>query len=409
MSVIAGETKVSDLNQAQLVLDMEDQAAWLDQGSYLLETVTRKISGRKAAARGASSNSVMSVSRMKHEFRERRLMPMVAAVNGAGAAAAATSIPVADTTIFHRDHLIYAPATEEVFAMDEDVGGTAVVGEIKVRKLDSASGTGIVNALAATDILINLGEAHAEGEGIPPAYSTQEEDKFTYVMQFDRTRKSTDIEANEEHYGPSEIDNQRRQFWIETKRSLNMMLYAGQQVRETVSASDSRRRHVSRGLREYLATNRYDAAALSGGLTLTALGSIVRPTYQHTSSSAKKCFIAGLNAWTDISAWGDSYVRISPGSDQKWGVTFKELTTAFGDLEVGYDLQLRDTHGLADVSFVLDPEHIYQIQLQNMPLQLLLNRVNNEDIHVKQDVITGTRGLVLKLEELHREIYNLPA
>lgn len=408
MAIITGETKVSDLNQAQLVLDMEEQASWLDQGSYLFETVSRKISGRKAKAAGQGDASVMSASRMKHEFRERRLIALVTTVDTGGASAAATSIPVVDATIFGRDHLVYAPATEELFCLDEDIGGTAVSGEIKVRKLDSATGTGIVNALSAADVLINLGEAHAEGEAIPPAYATQEEDKFTYIMQFDRTRKSTDIEANEEHYGPSEIDNQRRQFWIEKKRELNMLLYLGQQTRETASAS-GRRRHVSRGLREYLASNRYDASGLSGGLTLSALGSIARPTWQHTSAASRKVMIAGLNAWTDISSWGDSYVRISPGSDQKWGVTFKELTTPFGDLDVGYDLQLRDTHGLADLSFILDPEHVYQIQLQNMPLQFLLNRANNEDIHIKQDVITGTRGLVLKLEELHREIYDLPA
>lgn len=403
MSVVAGPMKVSDLNQEQLVLDMEAQAAWLDQDSYLFETLTRKISGRKAKAKG-QSGSVMSVTRMEHKFRERRLIALTTTVDTGGAAAGDTSIPVVDSTIFHQDHLIYAPATGEMFAMDETAGSGA---SITVRKLDSASGTGIVNALSAGDILINLGESHAEGEAIPPAYATTETDEFTYVMQFDRTRESTDIEKNEEHYGPSEISNQRKQFWIEKKRELNMLLYLGQRTRETASAGGARR-HVMRGVREYLNSNAYDASSLSAGLTLEALGSIARPTWQHTSATPVKCMIAGLNAWTDISAWGDSAVRISPGSEQKWGVTFRRLTTPFGELDVGYDLQLRDDHGLAGLSYILDPAYIYQIQLQGLPLQMLTNRVDPKEIHTERDVITGTRGLVLKLPELHREIYDLP-
>jgi len=411
MAVVSGPMRITDLNQEQLVVDMEAQCAWLDQDSYLFETLTRKISGRKAKAKG-QSGSIMSVSRMEHKFRERRLIALTTTVDTGGASASATSIPVVDATIFHRDHLVYAPATGEMFAMDEDVGGTAVSGEIKVRKLDSATGTGIVNALSAGDILINLGESHAEGEPIPPAYATQEEDKYTYVMQFDRTRESTDIEKNEEHYGPSEISNQRKQFWIEKKRELNMLLYLGQRTRETASATgdySGSRRHVMQGMREYLTTNAYDASGLTGGLTLEALGSIARPTWQHTSATAVKVMCAGLNAWSDISAWGDSAVRISPGSEQQWGVTFRRLITPFGEIDVGYDLQLRDDHGLAGLSYIIDPAYIYQIQLQGLPLQMLLNRVDPKEVHTERDVITGTRGLVLKLPELHREIYDLPA
>jgi hypothetical protein len=397
--------KVSDLNQSQLVIDMEEHSAKLDQDSYLFETLTRKISGKKAAARG-QSGPVMSVSRMEHKFRERRLISLYTTVDTGGAAAGDTSIPVVDSTIFHQDHLIYAPATGELFALDETAGSGA---SITVRKLDSATGTGIVNALSAGDVLINLGESHAEGEPIPPAYATTETDEFTYVMQFDRTRESTDIEKHEEHYGESEITLQRKQFWIEKKRELNMLLYLGQRTRETASAGGARR-HVMRGLREYLSSNAYDASGLSvTGLTLETVGNIARPTWQHTSASTVKCMIAGLNAWQDISTWGDSAVRISPGSEQQWGVTFKRLTTPFGELDVGYDLQLRDDHGLAGLSYIIDPAYVYQIQLQGLPLQMLTNRVDPKEIHTERDVITGTRGLVLKLPELHREIYDLPA
>ena len=181
-ALIDGAKKVSDLNQAQLVLDMEANAAWLDEDSYLFETITRKT--RK--------NGILTATRMKHEYRERRLMAMTVTTTAA-VAAGVTSIPTSDSQLFRTNHLVFSPETGEMFAMDEDIGGTAVAGEIKVRKLDSASGTGIVNAITANSILVNLQESHAEGDPIPAAYSTTEENFFTFCYQFDRVRENTDI------------------------------------------------------------------------------------------------------------------------------------------------------------------------------------------------------------------------
>lgn len=391
-----GVTRVSDLNQAQLVIDMEEMAAELDQDSYFFETVTRKL-----------RNGVQTANRMKHEFRERRLIPMVTAVDTGGAAGGATSIPVLNTDIFHRDQLVYAPATGEMFVVAEDVGGEASAGEVKVRKLDTNDSTGIVNALSEGDILIVGTEAHAEGEAIPPAYSTTEENFYTYCYQFDRVREGTDIEAAEEHYGESEIEIQRRQFWIETKRALNMMLYVGQEVRET--ASGDGRRHSMRGLNSWLTTLAVDGAGLTGGLTLPNLGTILRPTKAYGASSMRKLGIAGQNAWAAISAFAGDTVRIEPGKDQKWGVTFNRLITAFGEVDVGYDHMLSEEYGLAGAFYLLDPKFIYQFQMRNLPLVLKTNRVNPTEIHINRDVITGTRGLVVKLPELHRWVYDVPA
>ena len=393
--VIAGSQKVTQILENQLVIDMEAESAWLDQDSYLFETLTRKVPG-----------GIRNATRMKHEFRERRLIAMTATTT-ALANAAATTIAVDDTTIFYTDQLIFCPATGEMFSMAEDVGGTAVAGSITVRRLTTAAGTGIVTAIPAGSILVNLGESHAEGEDIPASFATKEETFYTYCYQFDRTRQSTDIADAEEQYGESEIAKQRRQFWIEKKRELNLMLYLGQQTREILSGASSARRHVMRGLQEYLSSLAVDASGLVGGLTLHALGEMIRPTKAHGASSMRKLGICGQNAWAGISAYPDAAVRVAPGSDQKWGVTLTRLITPFGEIDVGYDPMLSDEYGLGGEMYVLDPKHMHQLQLQGMPLVMLLNRVNPTEVHQKRDVITGTRGLVLKLPELHRRIYGV--
>lgn len=395
MEVIAGPQKVTQILENQMVIDMEAKSAWLDQDSYPFETLTRKVPG-----------GIRNATRMKHEFRERRLIPMTAQTT-AIANAAATTIAVDDTTIFYTDQLIYCPTTGEMFSMAEDVGGTAVAGSITIRRLTTAAGTGLVTAIPAGSILVNLGESHAEGEAIPASFATQEETFYTYCYQFDRTRESTDIAGAEEKYGESEVAKQRRQFWIEKKRELNMMMYLGQQTREILSGASGARRHVMRGLREYLDATAVDATTLVGGLTLHALGNMLRPTMVPGSSSMTKMGICGQNAWSTISAYPDALVRIKPGADQTWGVTLAHLTTPFGNLDVTYDKMLSAEYGLAGDMYTLDMGYIYQIQLQTKPLVMLTNRVNPTEIHTERDVITGTRGLVVKLPELHRRIYGI--
>ena len=120
-----------------------------------------------------------------------------------------------------------------------------------------------------------------------------------------------------------------------------------------------------------------------------------------------KMGICGQNAWSTISAYPDALVRIKPGADQTWGVTLAHLTTPFGNLDVTYDKMLSAEYGLAGDMYTLDMGYIYQIQLQTKPLVMLTNRVNPTEIHTERDVITGTRGLVVKLPELHRRIYGI--
>ena len=391
-TVITGSTRSDQVLQAGLVLDMEAQLKWLDESAFMFESLSRRMRG-----------GVITATRTKHSFRERRLMPDVVTTT-ALEASGQTSLSVTNPEYFHRDELIYCPATDEAFLMNEDIGGTAVAGAIAV--INIAGSGGITNEIPNGSVLVNLGEVHAEGEAIPPAFAVIDEEVYSYLGQHDRTNQTTDIQNAEEHYGMKEIDKKRKQFWIEYARARNLMLYMGQQFLETTSAGGPRRQNM-KGLIEWLAGRKIDASAIQGGVTMKTLGLIVRPTKEYTASSTKKVATCGQNAWNTISSFPDTAVRVAPGEMQKWGVTLKELATAFGNILIGYDQVLNDTHGLADRMFILDPKYVGQLEMQNLPLRMRLNVQNSTDIHNIVDVISGMRGLQVKLPELHAHVYGI--
>lgn len=390
--IISGTARVDQFNQNMLVIDMEAEAHKLYQDAYAFEALTRNVKGGMGKA-----------TRMAHQYREDRLMPMTT-ITTAAVAAGVTSIPVAPANIAFRDMNIFCPATGEVFSMDEDVGGTAVANEIKVRRIDTATGTGITNAIPAGSVLVLLTESHAEGEAVPPAFITKETDYTTYLYQFDETLEFTDISSAERKYGEDEINKQRAKKWIELKKKLNMYLYAGTQVREVLSASGPRR-HSLRGLISYLAARDIDASGLVGGLTVKTIGLWVRPTKQYGIGMERKVLMAGQNAWAAISSFPDTALRVNPGEMIKWGVTVQSLITAFGTLDCVYDQMLSQEFGLADRAFIIDPEHIKQLEMDGLPLVMKTSIQNPTEIHIKdRTVITGTRGLEVPLVEVHQSV-----
>lgn len=392
--IIPSATNVALINQASLKLSMEDATVHLDKDSFIFEHILRQI------------GPVRTVTRYLHQWRERRLMATTTLVT-ADAAAAATSVSVQVPNLGYRDQLVFAPRTGQAFIVDEDVGGTTAAGAIKVR--GKAGSGGLPAALLAGDVLILGIEAHAEGEDIPPAFSTTEDDYFTYLQQFDRTLQITDVTDQESQagYGEPELAKLRRQKWSEFMRQLALTYYWGQKFRETASTSNSARRHGMSGLVEYLLPN---AADLSAGqsFTMQTLVEIVRKTRLNSSASAGKWGLCGQNAMTAISAMPATQVRTVPGEQSVWGTTVHKLHGPFGDLDLVYDLLLSQEFGMADLMFVLDknPDYLHSVQMGglNGPLAVKTNIQNSENVHNIKDLITGTRGLVLKLPELHRMV-----
>ena len=370
---------------------MDDYIHFSDNSKYLFEYLTRQF------------NKGEEVTNMRVDFMEMRPFPFTMTVTAA-ADAAATTIYVDHPEYAHLDQLIYNPRTDEFYLLQEAYGGATAAGRLTVVNQQAGTG-GITNACVTGDILIIGPESHAEGEAVPAAYSSEPTALYTYLMQSDRTRKNTDINRRQGEYGEKQLLIDRKMFWIEYKRAKNIMFYIGKQVRDVTSASGPRR-HTMRGLREWLSTNKINYGAVPGNLTLASVGELLRRTKYHSASSDTKVGICGQNAWASISAMPAAAIRTTVG-ETEWGKRLTLLVTPHGNLGIGYDCMLSAENGLADIFTILDPAHIYHLNLVGEKERLLLNTNDALDIHNEIDAITGTFGLKVALEELHAWGYGI--
>ena len=383
--VISGAARSENINQDGLVIDMEAQSHLLEQNSYPFETLTRKI------------NKIETTTRMKHEWREDRLMPNYMTMSAA-AVAGATTLTINDYNRIKIDNILFVPSTgERLLVQTAPTTSTVTVGTL------AGAGAGIVNAIANGAVILNVGEAHAEGEEVPAAFSNEPISKYVYVMQSDRRVQVTDIEESEKHYGDEKAQmRNRRKAFIAYKRDQNLLGYVGQSSREVTSASGPRR-HVCSGLIEMCTENPIDLSDSGGKLSLATLSAIMG-TVTLLNDSGPKIGILGANANTQISAWPVAVLRTVNGADQTYGITVNEILTGFGSLKVMYDPTLNAKYGLADRAFVLDIQRIKQLQLEGLPVKYFMAIPNLSNIHNKVDAISGTLGYMLSLPELHSAI-----
>lgn len=388
--IIDVAARSDNINQNGLVIDMWDQTALLDPGTFPLVALTR-MAGKK----------VKQTKRMKHEFRERRLRPNFTSVLTAVTAANTTTLVVADPTYIKADMVLNIPST------GDQLGVASISGnDITVYSLTGTTGSGnIPNAIAVGARVIIGPEAHAEGEEVPAVYSIDSTNRFNYVMQSDRRVAATDIEEEIQHYDTSEQRRMdQRQGWIEYHRDMNILGYVGKNTREVTSASGPRR-HVCSGMFEQFTENVVDVSD-GAGFTIDTLAAILADTTPHVSSGMK-VGLFGTNGWSQISAWPRNFLRETPGEKKRWGISLSSIITGYGTIAVGYDPQLNEDLGLADRAVIMDLSKISRLQLGGMAPKLIKGVTNLTSIHQVVDAMTGTLGWEAKLAELHAQIEGL--
>jgi hypothetical protein len=386
---IEGGGRADNINQSGLVIDMENRIDMLDESVQIFDKLTRVIGGP------------VEKTRMEYNHREKRLVPRLTTIDVADAIGQA-QIEVADPAYVHVDDLLYIPDTQDLLLVTS-VNSNGAIGIV-----DATDGSGTLPSATTVgmEVLI-LGESHAEGEEAPAAYSVQEEDVTDYIMQMDRRIEATDIEEAEEHYDPmAQRALDRKCGTIEWLKDRNLLFYVGKSTREVASASGPRR-HCLGGFFERVNTNTYDFSGGGASLTLQQIGEMLRATSFHTAST-KKVSVCGNQAWSAISNLPVSSIRVSP-NEKKWGIKVSELMTGYGAVDVSYDPVLSDENGLGDRMIITDPAHIRQTFLRTKGMKMHLNVANLSSVHRAVDVITGTFGLQVKLEELHAQAEGISA
>ena len=388
-SIIDGASRSDNIDQAGLVLDMEGLTHLLDENSYYFEALTRKI------------GKVITASRFKHEYRERRLIREFVTLS-ADSAASATTFTTNDWNRIKANNYLYNTRTGELVLVQT----LPTTSTVTITGLASDGSTAHSIAWLSGDILINVGESHADGDEVPAAFSADTIDKYDYIMQKDRRIQTTDQEEAEQHYDSTEKRRMdQRQAWIEYHRDMNLLFYIGQNGRETTS-SGSGRRHCCGGLIEKITENVTDFTKVNGGFTLESLAGMLADTHYHSQSSDRKFGLFGVNAWKAISSWPRDALKTNP-NETKWGIRVDTIITGFGDIDVAYDNQLNARLGLDGQAFVLDTQHIRQIQMQKLPIRIIENIPNLSGVHQNVDAITGTFGLQLLFPELHARAFGI--
>lgn len=385
--IISGAARSDNILQGGIPLDMEPNTMLLDPNAYPFEAISRQV------------NEKEETDQMKHEFREKRLVPLFTETTAA-AAAAATSITVDDYERIRTDYILFIPSTGEMLLV-QDAAIDATVDVVQA----AAGAGGIISAIASGAKVNILGEAHAEGETTPTATSNEGISKYNYVMQKDISINVTDIEEAIRHYGnEKKRDTDRRDAWIQYKKMQNLLYYVATGSREVTSASGPRR-HICSGLLELITENVEDAASSNDGLTLDVIAEMIGVCKRPGASSDKKLTIVGVNGQMSISSWPREKLQVSV-LEKKWGIRVNTLITGFGDTNILYDSMLNEEYGLEGQLFVLDLKFIKQLFLRTMPVKLFTD-IPTGNIHEKLDAISGTFGLQLKGNELHGRIYGI--
>jgi hypothetical protein len=390
-TVLTGNVRTDQVLAAKVPVFMRETIDVLDSERAFFEYLSRQF------------KKMQGIESMKYDFMEMRSYPKTMTCDEISAAAA-TTVSVDHPEYAHTDQLIFNTRTKEFYLMNEAIGGVASAGKITVLNQQAGSG-GITTATAVGDILQIGPEAHAEGEAIPAAYSNKAETRSTYLFQHDKRRANTDIQAKTKEYGIKQLLLDRKQFWVDEMQALAMLLYTGKQVREVASASGPRRHSMS-GLMEQITTNVIDFDSVPGAMTLASVGEILRKTMNHSASSTTKVGVCGQNSWGGISAMPASAVRTTV-NETSWGKKLNTLITPYGTLSIGYDNLLSEEYGMSDKFFVLDPNYIERLYMTGLETHLILNIQANDDIHNQVDVITGTDGIRVGLEELHAYAENV--
>ena len=378
MATILNEKLRDDsILEAKKPVEMDNYISWEDQDAYRFEAIMRKLGNEQ------------SCSQTKVEFMEIGAYPnrlVCSAIEPSGE----TSIAVDHPEYAHKDNLILNVRTGEIYIMNEDVGGTTNSGYIKVTK--HAGGAGILAATAVNDVLLVLPEAHAEGEDVPDGYSMKPEVLFTYIMQSDIScGKYTDIADATGEYGMKQVAINRKQKWIEWKQKKALAFYFGAEQRETTTAGGPRR-HTMRGLRNWFTTNRIDYGAVTGGVSLSSIGELMRKITTVGASGKSKLCMAGQNAMVTASALPATAIRTDIDTNS-WGCAIKQLVTPFGSLGLIYEPVFSSENGLADIMCVIDTKHVKMLTLNGLKDKMYLDVSHPRDIHNMEDVISGTYGL----------------
>ncbi len=253
--ILSGLVDDQDILQNERVIDMDDTIAMLDPDTSQFTTILMRI------ARETAYSS-------KVEWMEDELMPRLSSVASGGATnGAAIVVAAGEGAYFRAGDIVRNARTGQAVRVVSVATDTLTV--------TVALGRVAFAAAAASDQLLIVGNAAAQGAGLGTEKQTKRVAQFNYTQIFRHPYGFTNTLNASRLYGGDTPDKERSKKLVEHKRAIEYTAFWGVRALDT---SGSEPVGQAGGLFEFVTTNVQNAA---GVLTKTLLDTYMRQFLQH--------------------------------------------------------------------------------------------------------------------------------
>jgi len=253
--ILSGLVDDQDILQNERVIDMDDTIAMLDPDTSQFTTILMRIARETAYS-------------TKVEWLEDELMPRLSSVASGGASDGANIVVAAGEGAYFRAGDIVRNARTGQAVRVTSVSTDTLSVTIHLGRVAFA-------AASASDQLLIVGNAAAQGAGLGTEKQTKRVAQFNYTQIFRHPYGFTESLNASRLYGGSTPDKERSKKLVEHKRAIEYTSFWG--VRALDTSGSEPVTHAG-GLFEFVTTNVQNAA---GTLTKTLMDTYLRQFLQH--------------------------------------------------------------------------------------------------------------------------------
>ena len=377
MTNIQGVRTSANIASARVNVDMARDIALVDPNEAPFVSMLKLAKSKKRV-----------VSNPKFEWLEDDLLATWSTVTAA-AVAAATSLGVADGSIFRIGDILKLPAT------GENVMVTAI--STNTLTVTRAYGTTAAADIAKDAAIFNIGNAMSENSASRTVKSTQESNAYNYTQIFRTPIALSGTEAAMELGGGRDRRYQRRKALLEHKRDIARAFYYGERKLDNTGSAP---RRTMGGLLSFLDIEGQSVSfADSGAIELTYANFdkyVAQKAFAHGSKN--KLIIAGPKLASAINSWAEKKL-ISEVKEDTHGVRIKNLITSFGDLGIVYEPLLEGTV-YGGYGLVVDMDFIRYAYLKGRDTKLLMGIQNPDTDGIIDEYLTEC-SLEIKQPKAH--------
>jgi hypothetical protein len=399
-NLIGARTTAQLTTETRAIRSVDEQIALLEPNEAPLITILTLASKMR---KGAGSTKV--------EHFEDAYVPQWGATDNAGYAADATTINVADGTLFAPGDVILIPKAVNSATAPELMRVTAVSTNALTVVRGFAGSTAAIIAAAVTPIRI-LGSAIEENGAKVTSKTTTKLAKYNYMQIFRTAFEVSRTAMQTAAYGApaGEWNNELKKRLIEHKREMNSAFLFGKATATTAGGKPLR---TCDGLNSIVSSNVYDGG---GTLTEKAFDAFLEMSFRYGSRT--KIGVFAPRIMRAVHAWGKSKLHLATETTA-YGMKLVRVLTPFGELMLMNDWMLENpaggsTAGFAGWGFICDPENMFYRFLNGNPGTGTSDTKLSELTPEKNLATDGSYGEYLteacpqfKLEQTFSKIYNV--